>query len=95
MVKERLNPPNNVRGPFTLKGGRLTFRTGDAALLQRLETDRRHNRDSTVCLLSADQEFTGRLESVENVKRERPQEWKVVMVAQNAAVNTGVKRPRA
>ena len=84
MVKERLFRPNNVHGPFTIKGGRLTVRTGDAALLQRLGTDRPHNRDSTVCLHSADpiQEFTGRLESVENVKRERPQEWEVVMVKQ-------------
>ena len=82
MAGRHLNRENNVHGPFTLKGGRVTFRTGDSALLQRLGIDQRHDRDSGDCLLSADpiQEFTGRLESVENVKRERPQEWEVVMI---------------
>jgi hypothetical protein len=72
---------DNVHGPFKLEKGRLTFRTGDAALTQRLQADRAAGRDSTVCLLSAAPvaEFTGRLETVELVKVERPQEWEVVM----------------
>ena len=94
MVKERLNRPNNVHGPFTLKGGRLTLRTGDPALTQRLAADREQGRDSTVCLLSADpiQEFTGRLESVENVKRERPQQWEVVMIQSGVTLAQGRRR---
>jgi hypothetical protein len=39
MVKERLNRPNHVYGPHELKNGRLTFRTTDAAMVQRLERD--------------------------------------------------------
>ena len=61
--------------PFTLERGRLTARTEDAALLQRLEIDRRHERDSTGVPIVPDSGiFTGPFESVENVKRERPQE---------------------
>ena len=66
-------PPEQRLWPSTLKGRRLTFRMEDAALLQRLGIDRRHDRDSTVCLLSAVpiQEFTGRLDSVRLVKVDR------------------------
>jgi len=80
-MPHRLNPENNVHGPFSLQKGRLSFRTGDPALTQRLERDRDQGRPSTVHLLSADpiEEFTGRLENVELVKVERPQEWEVVM----------------
>lgn len=81
MPRHQLNPENNVRGEFSLQKGGLTFRTGDPALLQRLQADRDNGRASTVYLLSADpiEEFTGRLESVELVKVERPQQWEVVM----------------
>ena len=46
-------------------------------MLRRIADDRDQGRSSTVCLVPADpmQEFTGRLESIELVKRERPQEW--------------------
>jgi len=84
-MPHRLNPENNVHGPFKREKSRLTFRTGDPALTQRLERDRAQGRDSTVCLLSASpiEEFTGRLESVMLVKVERPQEWEVLMIERN------------
>ena len=82
MPRDHLNPPNNVYGSFTLERGKLTFRTGDARLTRRLQTDRDNDRNSTVYLLSTSplQEFTGTLESVKLVKIERPQESEVVMV---------------
>ena len=57
----RLQKENHVYGPFTLKNGRLTFRTGDAALLQRLAAERDKARAATVYLLSVRpiEEFTG------------------------------------
>jgi len=83
-MPHRLNPENRVLGSFKLEKGRLTFRTGDPALTQRLLADRDQGRASTVCLILADpiEEFTGRLESVDLVKVERPQEWAVVMTEQ-------------
>ena len=83
-MPHRLDRENHVHGPFKLEKGRLTFGTGDPALTQRLLADRDQGRDSTVCLLSADpvEEVTGRLESVDLVKVERPQEWAVVMTKQ-------------
>ena len=81
VVKERLNRPNNVQGPFTLKSGRLTFRTADPALTQR---DRGEGRDSTLCLLSVIQSSS----SPEGWRAERPQEWQVVMVEQKPRKRT-------
>ena len=79
-MARQLDKPLHVYGPFTLDRGRLTFRTGDPALTQRLQTDHYAGRDSTVCLLAAQpyREFTGRLESVKLVNVERPQQWEVV-----------------
>jgi hypothetical protein len=81
MPKNLLDKPLNVYGAFTLEKGRLTFRTGDAALTQQLQRDRTAGRPSTVWLLKADpvQDFTGTLESVTRTRTERPQEWEVVM----------------
>ena len=81
-MPHRLNRDNNVHGPFKVEKGRLTFKTGDPALTQRLQADRAADRDSTVCLLAADpvDEFTGRLESVKLATVERHKEWEVVMV---------------
>jgi len=85
-MPRQLDKPLHVYGAFTLEHGKLTFRTGDAALLQRLQTDCTVGRASTVFLLGADpyREFTGLLESVAHVKVERPQEWEVVMVERGA-----------
>ena len=85
-MPRQLDKPLNAIGPYTLKGGKLTFRTGDAVLPQRLRVDAKQGRVSTVCLLSAApiEEFVGTLEKVELVKIERPQEWQVVMVEQPA-----------
>ena len=87
MARHHLNRENNVHDPFKREEGRLKFRTGDAALTQRLQADRDQGRDSTVCLLSANPvgEFTGRLECVELVKIDRPQEWQGVMVERRHA----------
>jgi hypothetical protein len=84
MPRHQLNPDNNVHGAFTLEKGRLTFKTGDPALTQRLESDRAAGRPSQVCLLAADpvEEFTGTLVSTKLVKVERPQQWEVVMSEQ-------------
>src|SRR5262245_56265026 len=82
MAKHQLEKPLNVYGAFTLEKGRLTFRTGDAALTQQLQRDRTAGRPSTVWLLKADpiQDFTGTLESVTRTRIERPAEYEVVMV---------------
>jgi hypothetical protein len=76
----RLQKENHVYGPFTLKNGRLTFRTGDAALTQRLRADRDKGREATVYLLATRpiQDFTGHLESHELIVGV-PAQWEVVM----------------
>ena len=86
MPRHKIDEPLHVYGPFTLERGKLTFLTGDAALLQRLQTDCTVGRASTVCLLGADpyREFTGVLESVAHLKLDRPQQWEVVMVERGA-----------
>ena len=86
MPRHQLDKPLHVYGPFTLERGKLTFLTGDATLLQRLQTDCTVGRMSTVGLLGAGpyREFTGVLESVAHVKVERPQQWEVVMVERGA-----------
>lgn len=86
MVRDLINRPNNVYGAHTIQKGRLTFRTGNVAMIQRLEIDRAAGRLSTVCLFKSDPyvEFTGCVESAELVKVERPQEWQVVMAERGA-----------
>jgi hypothetical protein len=81
MVRDLINKPNNVYGVYAIEKGRLTFRAGDVAIIQRLKADRVAGRVSTVCLLKSDPyvEFTGSVESAELVKVERPQEWQVVI----------------
>jgi hypothetical protein len=81
MPRDLLNRTHDVHGPFTLKSGRLTFKTGDPALLQRLATERDRGEFSTLNLLAADpfREFTGQLESAKLTRVERPQEWEVIM----------------
>ena len=81
MVRGLINRPNNVYGASAIEKGRVTFRTGDVAMIQRLGADRTAGRVSTVCLFKSDPhvEFTGCVQSVELVKIERPQEWEVVM----------------
>src|SRR5688572_26984854 len=73
---------NHVYGPFTLKNGRLTFRTGDAALLQRLAADRDKARAATVYLLSVRpiEEFAGHLTDNSLVPG-IPAQWNVIMRA--------------
>ena len=80
-MPHRLNRENNVHGTFTLKNGRLTFKTGDPALLQRLAAERDRGEVSTLNFLAADpfREFTGQLESASLTRVERPQEWEVIM----------------
>jgi hypothetical protein len=60
MVRDLTNGPNNVYGVYTIEKGRVTFRTGDVAMIQRLEADRAAGRVSTVCLFKSDPyvEFT-------------------------------------
>jgi len=79
MVRDLINKPNNVYGAYTIEKGRLTFRTGDVAMIQRLEADKAAGRISTVCLFKSAPyvEFTGCVERAELVKVERPQEWQV------------------
>ena len=81
MPGRHLHRENNVHGPFTLKGGRLTFKTGDAALVQRLAAERDRGEVSTMHLLTADpfREFAGHLESAKLTRVEPPQEWEVTM----------------
>jgi hypothetical protein len=76
----RLQKENHVYGPFTLKNGRLTFRTGDAALTQRLRAERDRGQEATVYLLATRpiQEFTGQLASHELIVGV-PAQWEVVM----------------
>jgi hypothetical protein len=80
LVRDLINRPNNVYGAYPIEKGRLTFRTGDVAMIQRPEADRTAGRVSTVCLFKSAPyvEFTGSVESAELVKVERPQEWQVV-----------------
>jgi hypothetical protein len=61
MVKERLNRLHHVYGKFELKAGKLTFRTTDAAIVQRIEQDRARGEPRTAHLLSAEpnEEFVG------------------------------------
>jgi hypothetical protein len=86
MVRDLINRPNNVYGVYTIEKHRLTFRTGDVAMIQRLKTDRTAGRPSTVCLFKSDPyvEFAGCIETAEQVKIERPQEWQVVMTEASA-----------
>jgi hypothetical protein len=42
----QLYKENYVYGPFTVKNGRLTFRTGDAASTQRLRAERDRGRSA-------------------------------------------------
>jgi hypothetical protein len=52
MLRDCFNRPNHVYGKFDLKKGWLTFRTTDAAIVQRLERD--HARGvSSKCIYSA------------------------------------------
>jgi len=83
MPKHSLNKPNEVRGDRTIEKGRLTFTSGDSAMIQRLELDRVAGRTSTVWLLAADplQDVAGTIESVELISTGRPQCWRVVMKA--------------
>ena len=62
-VVHPLHKENHVYGPFTLKNAGSRFRTGDAALLQRLTIDREQGRAAKVYLLSVRpiEEFTGHL----------------------------------
>ena len=78
-----LNKPNEVRGEFSFAKGRLTFATGDPALIQRLEGDRSAKRESTVWMVGANpvQEFVGTFESKTLTESARPQCWRVVMKA--------------
>jgi hypothetical protein len=50
MVRDIINKPNNVYGVYTSMKGRLTFSTGNVAMMQRLQADREAGRVSTVCL---------------------------------------------
>ena len=77
----QLYKENHVYGPFAMKNGRLTFRTGDAALTQRLAVERDRGRATTVYLLatSPSQEFTGHLASASLIVGEKPAQWEVTM----------------
>ena len=48
MLRDLLNRTHDVHGPFTLKSGKLTFKTGDAAMVQRLAAERDRGEISTV-----------------------------------------------
>ena len=87
MPRDHLDKPNYVNRPFTLQGGKLTFMTGDAAMVQRLKADKKAKRASALVLLSADttdSEFTGTVERVEILNTDRPQQWQVVVVEHGA-----------
>ena len=77
----RLQQENHVYGPFAVKSGRLTFRTGDAALTQRLRVECDRGRPATVYLLATRpiEEFTGHLASVALIVGKKPAQWEVVM----------------
>ena len=79
MTPHQLDKPNHVNRPFTLQGGKLTFTTGDAAMVQRLKADKNAERASKLFLLSAeipDAEFIGTLESVVLLHADRPNSGK-------------------
>ena len=82
MPGNTLVKPNYVNRPFVRQAGKLTFLTGDAAMIQRLKADKKEERASALLLLSDDDtgsEFVGTLESVELLHADRPQQWQVVM----------------
>jgi hypothetical protein len=80
-VVHSLYKTNHVYSQFTLKNGRLTFRTGDAALTQRLRAERDKGRSATVYLLAVIpiQEFTGHPVSEALIVGTMPAQWEVVM----------------
>jgi hypothetical protein len=80
-VRHLLPKSNDVYSDFTIKGGKLTFRTGDPNLTQRLEAAKRRGEPATVLLLSVSpiQEFVGHLVSVARVKLDPPAAWQVTM----------------
>jgi hypothetical protein len=71
----------------------LTFRTGDAALTQRLRAERERGREATVYLLATRpiQDFTGHLASDELIVGV-PAQWEVVMRARRVQSNLQVVR---
>jgi hypothetical protein len=70
----------NAAEPCESNSARITFRTGDAALTQRLRADRDTGRQATVYLLATRpiQEFTGHLASHELIVGV-PAQWEIVM----------------
>jgi hypothetical protein len=70
-----------VTGPYTLKGGRLTFRA-DQQTTYYAQQARDADADFTVCLSGRDglKEMTGKILSVELIKGMKPAQWEITIV---------------
>jgi hypothetical protein len=82
----RLDRDLNVHGPYTVKAGKLNFRTDHARLAQDLKRAQQSGSVLTVNLMSADSiaEFTGTVEAVELISNRLPACWEVTMVEHSA-----------
>ena len=69
-----------VYGTYTLKGGKLTYRTQGVEHAHAAQQTRDAKRDFTVTALKPeDKDFTGRVESVDLVVGVNPVTWEIVM----------------
>jgi hypothetical protein len=82
MPRHQLDKSNSVYGAYTLARGRLTFTTGDAAMIQRLQLDQVAGRISTLWLHTPEgiKDVRGCIDSVKLVSEgRRPQCWEVTL----------------
>jgi hypothetical protein len=70
-----------VSGPHTLKGGRLTFKTGGALLGSEARQAMIVGKELTVTLMEPGglKDVTGKVLSVELVKGAKPAQWEIVI----------------
>ena len=87
MARHQLHKQFDVHGRVSLKAGRLTFTTDDPELAWESRRSMESGSAVTISLHDADpaREFHGTVESIELRPGEPPQQWDVVMVADERA----------
>ena len=85
-MPNRLDRDLNVHGPFTLKSGKLTFRTGNTWLAHDCKRAKETGTVLTVHLLAADpfRDFAGIVGDVAIVSDRLPTRWEMPMVEHSA-----------
>ena len=81
-----MSPPNKdhlVQGPFTIKGGKLTFRTSSGAFGYDARVAMKAGLNLTVSLSQPEgsKEMEGKVLSVELLEHVKPIQWEIVMRA--------------